>query len=105
MHKAYHLRIKHMKYEMPTFVEISEEAEEFPHGFTSGGHPVGCAIALKSIDIIINEGLLENVKNVSPEFLDNLSKDTQARLANKDITDHDRYVLNHKLDILEEIRV
>ena len=46
-----------------------------------------------------------NVKNVSQEFLDNLSKDAQDKLANKDITDHDRYVLNHKLDILKEIRV
>ena len=34
------------------FVEVSEEAEEFPHGFTAGGHPVGCAIALKAIDVI-----------------------------------------------------
>ena len=46
-----------------------------------------------------------NVKNVSKEFLDNLSKDTQNKLVNKDITDHDRYVLNHKLDVLKEIRV
>ena len=30
------------------FVQASEEADEFPHGFTSGGHPVGCAISLKS---------------------------------------------------------
>jgi len=50
------------------FTSVSEEAEEFPHGFTAGGHPVGCAIALKAIDVIINEGLLENVKNVSPYF-------------------------------------
>ncbi len=56
------------------FVEVSEEAEEFPHGFTAGGHPVGCAIALKAIDIIINEGLLENVKNVSPYFLERLNE-------------------------------
>ena len=46
-----------------------------------------------------------NVKNVSQEFLDNLSKDTQDKLADKKITDHDRYVLNHKLDVLKEIRV
>ena len=46
-----------------------------------------------------------NVKNVSQEFLDNLSKDTQGKLADKEITDHDRYVLNHKLDVLKEIRV
>ena len=46
-----------------------------------------------------------NVKNISKEFLDNLNKDTQDKLADKDITDHDRYVLNHKLDALKEIRI
>ena len=56
------------------FVEISEKIEEFPHGFTSGGHPVGCAIALKAIDIIINEGLLENIKKISPYFLKKLKE-------------------------------
>lgn len=56
------------------FVKISETATEFPHGFTSGGHPVGCAIALKAIDIILNEGLLENVKKISPYFLKRLEE-------------------------------
>ena len=46
-----------------------------------------------------------NIKNVSKEFLDNLNKDTLDKLTDKDITDHDRYVLNHKLDALKEIRV
>ena len=46
-----------------------------------------------------------NVKNVSQKFLDNLSKDTQDKLADKEITDHDRYILNHKLDILNEMRI
>ena len=46
-----------------------------------------------------------NVKNVSKEFLDNLNKDTKDKLTDKDITDHDRYVLNHKLDVLKEIRI
>ena len=56
------------------FTKISEEAEEFPHGFTSGGHPVGCAIALKAIDIIMNEGLLQNVKDVSPYFFSKVKR-------------------------------
>jgi adenosylmethionine-8-amino-7-oxononanoate aminotransferase len=33
----------------------------FNHGFTFGGHPVGCAIALANIDIIEREGLCEHV--------------------------------------------
>jgi 4-aminobutyrate--pyruvate transaminase len=44
------------------------EMEEFPHGFTASGHPVGCAIALKAIDVILNEGLLENVRRLTPKF-------------------------------------
>jgi len=50
------------------FYRASQMAGEFPHGFTAGGHPVGCAIALKAIDVIINEGLLDNVRAISPYF-------------------------------------
>jgi 4-aminobutyrate---pyruvate transaminase len=46
----------------------SEAIEEFPHGFTASGHPVGCAIALKAIDIVMNEGLAENVRTLTPRF-------------------------------------
>tara|TARA_B100000809_G_scaffold186671_1_gene184851 strand:+ start:56 stop:451 length:396 start_codon:yes stop_codon:yes gene_type:complete len=46
-----------------------------------------------------------NVKDLSKEFLDNLSKDTQDKLTQKDISDNERYILNHKLDVLKEIRV
>lgn len=53
-------------------MEACEEAEEFPHGFTSAGHPVGCAVALKAIDVITKEGLLENVQEVSPHFQERL---------------------------------
>ena len=46
-----------------------------------------------------------NIKDLSKEFVDNLNKDTQDKLTDKNITDHDRYVLSHKLDVLKEIRV
>jgi len=46
-----------------------------------------------------------NIKDLSKEFVDNLNKDTQDELSDKNITDHDRYVLSHKLDVLKEIRV
>ena len=46
-----------------------------------------------------------NVKDLSKEFVDNLNEDTQDKLTDKNITDHDRYVLNHKIDVLKEIRV
>lgn len=45
-----------------------EVIEEFPHGFTASGHPVGCAIALKAIDVVMNEGLAENVRRLAPRM-------------------------------------
>ena len=51
----------------------SEAVEEFPHGFTASGHPVGSAIALKAIEVIL-EGdgadapLIDNVQKLIPEF-------------------------------------
>ena len=46
-----------------------------------------------------------NIKDLSKEFLDNLNKDTKNKLAEKDIEDHDRYILNHKLDVIKDIRI
>ncbi|RLA01213.1 MAG: aminotransferase [Gammaproteobacteria bacterium] len=40
----------------------------FSHGLTYSGHPVCCAAALKNIEIIENEGILEHVKEVGPYF-------------------------------------
>lgn len=53
---------------------VSEEAEEFPHGFTAGGNPLGSAVALKSLEVLEEEGLLDNVNRVSPRFMDRLHK-------------------------------
>ncbi|WP_374394011.1 aminotransferase [Tabrizicola sp.] len=44
----------------------------FTTGFTYSGHPVSCAAALKSIEIIESEGLLENAAVVGDYFLDRL---------------------------------
>lgn len=48
----------------------SDEAQEamFANGFTYSGHPVACAAALKNIEIIEREGLLEHVREVGPYF-------------------------------------
>ena len=55
-------------------MDASYEAEEFFHGFTAGGHPVGCALAIEAIDIIINEKMIENVRRLEPIFMGGLKK-------------------------------
>ena len=38
------------------------------HGITYGGHPVACAVALKNIEVMEREHVLENVRENEPYF-------------------------------------
>ena len=84
----------------PGIIKIQKNGVNFEEFFVQDG-----TIEYFNDSLVTLSASAINVKNVSKEFLDNLSKDTQDKLADKDITDHDRYVLNHKLDVLKEIRV
>jgi adenosylmethionine-8-amino-7-oxononanoate aminotransferase len=42
--------------------------EMFSHGFTFGGHPIACAVALANIDILEREDLCGNVRRNEPAF-------------------------------------
>ena len=84
----------------PGIIKIQKNDEKFEEFFVQDG----TVEYFNDILVILSTSAI-NVKNVSKEFLDNLNKDTQDKLAGKDITDHDRYILNHKLDILKGIGV
>lgn len=45
----------------------------FAVGYTYSGHPVSCAAALKNIEIIEREGLLDHVKQIGPYFQQQLA--------------------------------
>lgn len=53
-------------------VNASEEYGPVMHGYTYGGHPVGGAIALKNIEIMERENLIENSAEVGKYFLEKL---------------------------------
>ena len=42
---------------------LIEKGGEFNHGFTYSGHPASCAVAIKNIQILQNEKLIDRVKN------------------------------------------
>ncbi len=46
-----------------------DEDGEFAHGYTYSGHPAACAVALKNIEIIRREGLVEKVRDVTGPHL------------------------------------
>ena len=43
--------------------------EEFLHGYTYSGHPVACAVGLKTIEVIEKEGLLAQVREKTAPYL------------------------------------
>jgi adenosylmethionine-8-amino-7-oxononanoate aminotransferase len=45
-----------------------EESSMYTHGITFGGHPVQCAVALKNIEIMKRERVVENVRENAPAF-------------------------------------
>jgi len=42
---------------------LVDRGGEFYHGYTYSGHPVACTVALKNLEIIEREGLIDRVKN------------------------------------------
>ena len=50
------------------FIDIDKDNGIFSNGYTYSGHPVSCAAALKNIEIIENEKILEHVQEVTPHF-------------------------------------
>ena len=46
----------------------ADDTSYFAHGSTYHGHPVGCAVALKNIEIMEREGILEHVRELGPYF-------------------------------------
>jgi adenosylmethionine-8-amino-7-oxononanoate aminotransferase len=53
------------------FSEVSgakARGASFGHGFSYSGHPVSCAAALRNIEIIEREGILQHVRDVAPHF-------------------------------------
>ena len=94
----YHISI--ITFLRPGIIKIQKNDGNFEEFFVQDG-----TVEYFNDSLVVLSASAINVKNVSKELLDNLNKDTQDKLADKDITDHDRYVLNHKLDVLKEIRV
>jgi adenosylmethionine-8-amino-7-oxononanoate aminotransferase len=56
---------------METFIE---DSRSFMHGITFGGHPVQCAIALKNIEIMKREQIVEGVQEDEERFRSTLSQ-------------------------------
>ena len=57
---------------------LVEKGGEFYHGYTYSGHPVACAVALKNLEIIEQEGLVGRVKNDTGPYFAQMLKERIA---------------------------
>ena len=84
----------------PGIIKLQKNDGNFENFFVQDG-----TVEYFNDSLVVLSASAINIKDLSKEFVDSLNKDTQDKLTDKNITDHDRYVLNHKLDVLKEIRV
>jgi len=84
----------------PGIIKVQKNNGNFEDFFVQDG-----TVEYFNNSLVVLSASVINVKDLSKEFVDNLNKDTQDKLTDKNITDHDRYVLHHKLDVLKEIQV
>ena len=83
----------------PGIVKIYKEKNDSEEFFVQDGtveHFNNSLVLLSSSAI--------STKDLSKDFLDNLIKDVEEKLKNKDINDHECYILNHKLEVIKNIR-
>ena len=56
------------------FSEIRDSGRDeamYAHGLTYSSHPIGCAVALRNLDLL-EDGVLEHVREISPYFQERL---------------------------------
>ena len=56
------------------FAPFAKDDVSFAHGYTFGGHPVSCAVALANLDLLESEDLLGNVLRTENDFRRSLEK-------------------------------
>jgi 4-aminobutyrate--pyruvate transaminase len=55
-------------------VDQSRKIGTFGHGNTYAGHPVGCAVAVKTLEIYQRDRIIDHVRKVEPIFIARLNK-------------------------------
>ena len=83
----------------PGIIKVEKKDNKIEEFFVQDG-----TVEFFNDSLIVLSASAINVENLSKDFLDSLNKNIEDKLLKKDITDHDRYILNHKLDTIKEIR-
>ena len=84
----------------PGMIRVQKKEGEFDDFFSQDG-----TVEYFNNNLVILSASILHRKHLSKDFVDNLNKETQDKLTDKNISDHDRYILSHKLDVIKEISI
>jgi len=83
----------------PGIIKVKKSDGNFEDFFVEDG-----TIEFYDNKLVVLSASVVSTKDVTNEFLDNLNKISKNQLEQKEITDHDRYILNYKIETIKEIR-
>ena len=84
----------------PGMIRVQKKEGDFDDFFSQDG-----TVEYFNNNLVVLSATALHKKNLSKDFVDNLNKETQDKLTDKNISDHDRYILSHKLDAIKEISI
>ena len=84
----------------PGMIKLEKKDGNFESFFVQDG-----TVEYYNDNLIVLSTTATNTKDLSKDFIEKLNRETQDQLTKKDISDHERYILNHKLEAIKEIRI
>lgn len=84
----------------PGLVKVEKKDGKFDEFFIQDG----TVEFFKDVLVLLSSSAV-SLKNISREFLENLTQKTKEKLNKENITDQERYMLNHKIDVIKEIGI
>ena len=84
----------------PGLVKIQKNNNEIQTFFVEDG-----VVEFFNNKLIILSTSAVNIKDISRKYLDNISKNTEIMLSENGLSDDNRYLLSHKLEVIKEINV
>ena len=84
----------------PGIVKVEKKDGSFENFFVEDG-----IVEFFNNTLVLLSATVKSLKNISKEFLDLLTKNTEEEMKKENISDQDHYVLNHKLDVIKDIKI
>ena len=84
----------------PGLVKVEKKGGDFEEFFVQDG-----TVEFFNNNMVVLSTSVENIKNLSKDFIEKLSSEITEKLKNTNLTDEDKYLLHHKLDTIKAVKL